>query len=157
MSAAVIASNSPSPFYRQHHAVEAPRVDEHEFRLGWRRRTRLDVLLAAGAINGREYRRAVAFRSLCEAAYSGATARSNWHKVFVDRGCRSPAPELTERQAAALARLAEIRAVLGALYPLLVLVVIDDASWCEIGQHFDVDPRTARRWAAASIAALAAV
>jgi len=157
-AAALPPSNAPTPEYRRHHAVEAPVIDEHEFRPGWRRRTRLDQLVDAGAINIREYRAALGFRRTYEAAYRGTLAASTWDRVFVDRGCRRAAvAEMTEHQAAALTRLAEIRAALGALYVLLVSVVISDARWCELARQFGIDARTARSWGVASIAALAAV
>ena len=155
---ALSSSNAPSTEYRQHHQVDAPRVDAREFRPGWRVKTGLDGLRDKGLITGREYRRAVEFRRTYEAAHKGAMSSATWNRAFVDRRCRrTPAPEMTERQAAALARLVEIRAALGALYPLLLLVVIADASWCEIGRRVGIDPRTARRWGAAAIAALAAI
>lgn len=58
---------------------------------------------------------------------------------------------------AALARLAEIRAALGALFVLLKLVIVDDASWCAIGRQFGIDARTAKAWCAGAIAGLATV
>ena len=156
-AAATSSSNAPTREYRRHHAVEEPRLDEHEFRPAWRRRDRLDALLGAGAINIREYRAALGFRRLYETAHRDTMAGSVWNKVYVDRGCRAPAPEMTERQVGALARLAEIRAALGGLYELLKMIVTADATWCAVGKRYGVDPRTARKWAAASIAALAVV
>ena len=41
----------PSAAYRQHHDVEAPRVDTSAFRQGWRVVTRLDALASEGAID----------------------------------------------------------------------------------------------------------
>ena len=54
------------PEFRRHHAVEPPRVDASEFRQGWRVKTGLDGLLAAGAITPREWCAALAFRGMRE-------------------------------------------------------------------------------------------
>ena len=42
LAAALSSSTAPSTEYRQHHQVEAPRVDASEFRPGWRVETGLD-------------------------------------------------------------------------------------------------------------------
>jgi hypothetical protein len=156
-AAALLPSNAPTAEYRRHHAVEEPVIDEHQFRPAWRRRDRLDKLVDAGAINIREYRAALVFRRLHERALTGASASSVWNRTFVDRHCRAPLLEMTEAQATALARLDAVKKALGALYELLEMCVVGDVPWCRIGQRFAVDPKTARKWAAASIAALAAV
>ena len=115
----------------------------------------LDQLLDKDMITGREYQQALRFRRTYEAGHCAALTGSAWDKVYADRYCRTPAPEMTERQAGALARLAAIRAALGALHGLLELVVIDDASWCAIGRQFGIDARTAKAWCAGAIAGLA--
>jgi hypothetical protein len=153
--AAIPSSNQPTIEFRQHHAVEAPAIDHRENRPGWRVKSRLDGLLAAKLITTTEYHRALSFRRLYETASKGVAASSVWNRSFVDPHCRAPAPEMGERQAAALARLAQIRTAIGALYVLLLLIVVEDAPWCAIGRHFGIDARTAQRWAVASIAALA--
>jgi hypothetical protein len=155
MSAAAIPSNSPSTFYRAHHQVEAPAVDQWEYRPGWRVKTGLDGLLAAGLINGREYRLATEFRRLYEMAHRGAMGGSTWEKVFTDRHCRRPQLERSESEIDALARVRRIEHALGALFPLLKMCVVDELTWCEIGRRLAVDARTAKTWAAAAIAALA--
>ena len=55
---------TPTAFYRQHVATEAPRIDTRTFRPFWsvRDRTRLDRLLADGSIGLLEWRAAIRFR-----------------------------------------------------------------------------------------------
>jgi hypothetical protein len=157
MSAAAIPSNAPSTEYRRHHRVEAPAVDQWEYRPGWRVKTGLDGLLEKGLINGPEYHRALRFRRSYEAAHRGAMGGSTWGKVFTDPHCRRPQPEPTERELDAVARVRMVERSLGGLYGLLVLVVVADARWAEIGRRFAVDPKTAKTWCAAAVAALAAL
>jgi hypothetical protein len=61
-----------------------------------------------------------------------------------------------EAQADALARLRSIAQKLGGLYVLVEWTVIEEESWCAIARRLGVDPRTAKTWAMAAIAALAA-
>ena len=156
MSAAVIPSNAPSIEYRRHHQVEAPAVDQREYRPGWRVKTSLDGLLAAGAITPRQYRIALDFRAAHERAMRGAVRVSRWGAVYVDSGCRgSPAAEISERQADALDLVRRVEVVLGSLYTLLVWLVVDEFCWTEIGRRLSVDRRTAKTWCAGAVAALA--
>ena len=127
------------------------------FRPAWRRVDRLEKLCAAGMINPRELRAAVAFRQIYERAHSGQLRAGNMTAVYVDKHCRRPMPGMGEAQAAALARLHVVREALGALYDLLEMVVIEEMSWTALAQRIDIDPRIARQWVAAAIAALAAL
>ena len=156
MSAAAIPTNSPSTFYRAHHQVEPPAVDQREYRPGWRVKTGLDGLLEKGLITPRQYRIALGFRAAYERAMKGAVRVGSWGAVYVDSGCRgSPAVEIGERQADALDLVRRVEVVLGSLYTLLVWLVVDDFCWAEIGRRLDVDRRTAKTWCAAAVAALA--
>jgi hypothetical protein len=56
--------SAPSALYRQHHDVEAPRVDDRHFRPAWRVLTRLDGLLADKAITAAEWHAAADYREL---------------------------------------------------------------------------------------------
>jgi hypothetical protein len=156
MPPAAIPSNAPSIEFRRHHRVEAPAVDQREYRPGWRIKSPLDGLLAAKLITPRQWRAAVAFRAAYERAMKGAVQVGRWGAVYVDSGCRgSPAAEISERQADALDLVRRVEVVLGSLYTLLVWLVIDDFCWAEIGRRLDVDRRTAKTWCAAAVAALA--
>lgn len=77
-------SGAPSAFIRQHHELEAPRVDARQFRQNWRIRSPVDKLLAAKLITATEYRRALSFRRLYETASKGAAASSVWNRSFAD-------------------------------------------------------------------------
>jgi hypothetical protein len=57
----VTVSNGPSAFYRQHHVVEAPAIDEREFRPAWRVKTKLMLLIETGRIDRRQLEAAAAF------------------------------------------------------------------------------------------------
>jgi len=68
------SSNAPNRFYRQHHEVEAPQVDEKAFRPAWRVRTQLDKLLLDGLISPYEWRIAGWLRSCHERAFGSDLA-----------------------------------------------------------------------------------
>jgi len=59
--------SAPTALYRQHHDVEAPRVDDRHFRPAWRVLTRLDGLLADRAITSAEWHAAADFRAVLSA------------------------------------------------------------------------------------------
>jgi hypothetical protein len=68
--------SGPSALYRQHHDVEAPRVDERHFRPAWRVLTRLDGLLADNAITAAEWHAAADYRELWDRVSRAALIRS---------------------------------------------------------------------------------
>jgi hypothetical protein len=68
--------SAPSVFYRQHHDVEIPRVDDRHFRPAWRVLTRLDGLLADKAITAAEWHAAADFRELWDQVARSALLRS---------------------------------------------------------------------------------
>jgi hypothetical protein len=157
MSAAATPSNSPSTFYRQHHQVEAPAIDQREYRPGWRVKTGLDGLLAAGAITPRQWQAAIGFRLVHERASLRSTRVSTWSAVYVDRHCRRPHDERSQASLDAGAWIERVKAALGALYVLLVWFVVEDLTWRELAGRLDIDRRTAKTWCAAAVAALAAM
>jgi hypothetical protein len=157
MPPAAIPSNAPSIEFRRHHRVEAPAVDQREYRPGWRIKSPLDGLLAAKLITPRQWRAAVAFRAAYERAMKGAVQVGRWGAVYVDPHCRQPRPERSEAELDATGLVRGAEAALGALYPLVVWLAVDGLTWRDFADRLDVDPRTARRWCAAAIAALAAV
>jgi hypothetical protein len=145
----------PSPFFRQHHGLEAPAIDFGAWRPYWRIRTRLDRLLLDGAITAREWGIASRLRSAFEAAQAGIMPI---HQLDGDpRRARAASPPSGHR-ADALARLNQLRATLGSLtLGLLQACLVEDCSWAWLGKCLAVDPKTARAWTIAAIHALAAL
>jgi hypothetical protein len=149
-------SGRPSAWLRQHHAVEAPRVDDLVFHPAWRVRTRLDTL--APVLTRYEFQVATTYRLIAERAAAG-----DLHAVEIDgegrranhyRGSRL---ERSERLLDGLRHLAAVRESLGAgPLDLVEAVVIDDLSWRQIGRRLRVDHKTARSRVLAPIKALAA-
>lgn len=141
----------PSPYFRQHHGLEPPAVDDGTWRPYWRVRTRLDRLVRDGAITPHEWHSAVRLREICETAQAGIVPI---HRL--DRGVRGRvAPTQAPRRADALARLDEVRIDLGSVaLDLLQACLVDDRSWAWLGQRLSVDPKTARAWTISAIKAL---
>jgi hypothetical protein len=145
----------PSRFARQHHQdLEPPRVDAAVFRQGWRIVTRLDGLLADGAIDLPAWSAAVAFRT----AWERATAvPQRGPPLMTMRGSGTPG-------GASLARLeavGRLRRVADALGPfhcrLLQGCVVLDLSWSEMARQHHVDRSTIRRWTVRALDRLAGV
>jgi hypothetical protein len=142
-----------SSYLRQHVEFDAPAVDDDNFRPFWRRRTRLDDLVADKSIGPREYLAAIAYRDLVERV--GASAWGALRTETIDRA--TAGAEITGR-ASADRRLTAIRAKLGAFAARLVdLVVVVDMPWAELGRRYRVDPKTIRRWAIETLQLLAGV
>jgi hypothetical protein len=145
---------TPSPFLRQHHGLEAPAIDWGTWRPYWRVRTRLDRLLADGAITPRQWGAASRLRSAFEAAQAGIMPI---HRLHGGPRRRAAGPPSTHR-ADALARLAELRIDLGSVaLGLLEACLVEDRSWASLGRRLGIDPKTARAWTIAAIHALAAL
>ena len=146
----------PSPFFRQHHAVEAPAIDDATFRPYWRLRPRLDQLLLDRAISITEWRAATLFRGDAE-----RVAARRWRTSSTDRasggGDLAIAIGLT-RYLDAAARLNEINRAIGAwAFDLLEAHIVDDLSWRLLGERYGVHSKTARSWTILSLRALAMV
>ncbi len=148
--------SAPTPFYLQHHRVEAPSVDERHFRPGWRVLTRLDGLLADGAITVAEWHAAADFRDMAELALGGAASQSVLTSARAARYDDSPTTDRLIARLDARSWLDEVVRAIGTVpCALIKAFVVDDMSWAAIGRRFDVDPKTARAWVIASIKALA--
>ena len=140
----------PSPFFRQHHAIEAPAIDGAEFRPYWRVWTRLDQLLADRAINATTWRAGVDFRRIAELVLSDQWKTPNFEHVGGGGGENS-----VPRRLDALKRKAHIRAALGSFaVDLLELHLVGDLPWMQLGEHYGVDRRTARSWTIIALEAL---
>lgn len=146
----------PSPEFRRHHDVEAPRVDATAFRQGWRVSTRLDQLRDAGAIDAVAWTAGIAFRADWERVYG----RSRGGRLAGLPGGGGSTDVEHNRQIdrlAAFDRLRGVEARLGRVWTrVLEHCVVHDASWAGIGRLFGVDPHTARRWVASALQCLAA-
>jgi hypothetical protein len=144
------------PYYRQHHRVEAPVVDERHFRPAWRVLTRLDGLLVSGAITSAEWHAAADFRDMAELALGGAVSHSVLSSARATRYDASPTTNRLVARLDARSWLDEITSSIGTVPCALVKAfVVDDMSWAAIGRRFRVDPKTARAWVITSIKALA--
>ncbi len=142
----------PSAYFRQHGPVEAPAIDDRRFRPYWRRRARLDTLLAKRSISDFEYRRAIEFRELFERAetcgfvISSSTSGSGGG----DRGIAMA------RALDAAAAVRAIRAAIGArLFWFLTMIAVEDLSFAQIAKRRRIDPKTARARALLAIRRLA--
>ena len=136
----------PTAAFRQHHQVEAPRVDARHFRPHWRIITRLDGLLADRAITAAEWHAAADYRDLVDQLRRRTLARPA--AMGTGPGVGSNVVD----------RLVEIRTALGAVaVALLEAALVRDLSWAELGRELCRDPKTARAWVIAAIKALRTV
>jgi hypothetical protein len=151
-----MTETGPSTFYRQHHEVESPRVDDRHFRPAWRVLTRLDGLLADHAITSAEWHAAADFRELVDQVRCRAFTRSSAFGSV--RAAGNSFRNWGAGDLDASARLRQIRAVLGAwACTLLEAALVRDLSWAALGRHYRCDPKTARAWVIAAIKALRAI
>jgi hypothetical protein len=129
---ALTVSNAPTDFYRQHHTVEAPAIDEREFRPAWRVKSRLMMLVEYGRIDRRQLEAAAAFKGWCEAV--GRHKSSAWLAVRVDGG-RCPDGLIAPNQLEAARRLDAARLALGRdRVKLLFWAIVDELPWDRIAQ-----------------------
>jgi hypothetical protein len=146
--------SAPSALYRQHHDVEAPRVDERHFRPAWRVLTRLDGLLADRAIDAAEWHAAADYRELVDQVAGAALIRSPIGRASIGAVAHHVASSLAG-ELDAFNRLRAIRDRLGAwVCSLLDLALVRDLSWAALGRRYRCDPKTARAWVIAAIKAL---
>jgi hypothetical protein len=142
------SSIAPSAYFRQHVAgIEAPEISARAFQPGWRRVSQLDKLLRAQAISVREWQAATWYRQVHERAFTGELTSSTGRldapgRTPYCRGRQDP----NERRLEALAYLKHVRGVLGtAACAFLEAYLVEDLSWCALGQRFGLDRRKARR------------
>ena len=143
-----------SSFLTQHADLDAPVVDEGHFRTFWRRRTRLDDLVADKLIGPLEYRAALAYRDLVETVTASA-----WGALRTESIARSTAGvDAIIGRASAAVQLRQIRAQLGDFAARLVdLVVVSDLPWNELGRRYRIDPKTIKRYAITTLQLLASI
>lgn len=130
---------APTRQFRQHHAVEAPRIDRASFRTAWRVKTRLDQLREDGIIEPHEWAMAVRLRDAVETvARQGIRAAPT---EYLPSGAK---PNFGIAASASNFCRA-IKEHLGPVgYAILTACVVDDLAWAELGRRMKLDPRTAR-------------
>jgi hypothetical protein len=148
-----MTTQQPSAHYRQHHEVDAPRVDTSAFRQGWRVRTRLDQLLADQRITSSEWQAEVEFRKVWSIACELAGTEPGMVRAT---GAASADAGLIARLDA-VARLRAVEDHIGPLATgLCIACVILDLPWAEIARTMHRNPQTVRDWTALAIRAHAA-
>jgi hypothetical protein len=147
--------SAPSAFYRQHHQVEAPRVDTVEFRPAWRRLDRLRGLYDDKHITRYEFACGLMFRVAAEHAIAAGWPPPVWRGL--GGGVRRDHGLVITR----LDDINTLRRVEGELgrfaCDLILAVIINDFTWRRLADCLGVDPRTVRAWAVLAIKALARV
>jgi hypothetical protein len=148
----VVATNQPTPAYRQHHDVAAPLVDATAFRQGWRVSSRLDALLEAGRIDREAWDAAHAWRRWAEVVPS--FGRQSWDvRVGSSRG---PGDGGMLLRVNAATMLREAAAALGGLrVRILEAVLVRDVPWAELGRLLRISDKTAQTRATEALEALA--
>ena len=148
-----MTSNAPTADRLRHaEAIEAPRVDAASFRQGWRVRTRLDALFAAGRITGAEWQAAVEYRDAYARVWSGRGGDFAGARI-------AGGADIHDREIARIATLtvlARVEARLGGLVTaLLIACVVEDLPWARIAAICQRNPETVRNWTALAVRALA--
>lgn len=144
----------PSPFFRQHHAVEAPLIDNRNFRQAFRVLTKLDQLLFDGAITKPVWRAGTLFRVTAEIVISEDYPNSSM--MYNEHG--GERDHTQNHRLDARKRLRVVRAALSDRdHRLLWQHVVEDLNWSEIARRRNVHPKTVRRWTIAALNRLAAI
>lgn len=159
--APISPSAAPSRYFRQHHKglVDPPAIDAQQFRPAWRVRARLDKLLADDLISPQTWNAAFEYRATVERAFGGLLG-SALDRIGTGRNStRSGAGfERSERQLAAVRRLASARKRLGRrTETLLFTFLIDDLCWSKLGARIGCDPKTSKTRVRVALKALAVI
>jgi hypothetical protein len=138
---------APSPFYRQHHDLEAPRIDAAVFRPAWRRKTRLDALSDDNLITFREWLVACSWRATIEYIAAAIAPRSTL--LSLDKGGR-PGAGWHDLSPGVLDAGRRVSRLAGAFRPhetmALVRFLVDDAPFSALASYWGgIDPRTAKK------------
>jgi hypothetical protein len=142
----------PTPEFRRHHDVEAPRVDERAFRQGWIVRTRLDQLLVDGRITRGEWEAASEYRSTWAIARELASIEPGM--IRVAGGSSADAATIARLDAVTKLRIVEV--AIGSLAARLLLAcLVHDLRWAAIARFVGKNPETVRDWTVLAIRALA--
>jgi hypothetical protein len=142
----------PSPFYRQHVALDAPEINGSSFRPFWRIRTHLDQLALDGTISHAEWLAARQFHRWAAIVLAGA-----WGSQSLDRTDAAPIADslILARRIDARDALHRVRSELGPVaFALLEAHIVNDETWRQIARRFAVTPPTARKWVIIALRAL---
>jgi len=142
----------PTPEYRRRHQVEAPAIDNKEFRQGWRVITKLDRLLADKRITRGQWSVGYEYKSAWSAAFD--VSLPEFATVRVNSGNPSDGRVVAVLDLVNKLRDAEV-AIGSTAAHLLLLAFVEDLSWAEIGRRYRRNPETARDWTVAALARLA--
>jgi hypothetical protein len=147
-------SNAPTPEYQRHLNVDAPAIDERQFRPGWRVRTHLSSLAEQGKIDRYQLESALLWRAWAEQLGRGATQA--WGRGYVDKGYRAGRGVTDQLMEIAYRRRRAAQALGSERARLLDEVIVDERAWRAIGDRLgDRDPKHTRTRAVEAIAALA--
>lgn len=145
---------APSPFFRQHYAVEAPRVDDQMFQQAYRVDPRINELLFDHAISLNVWHAGVMFRIASEIVIAEDYPSSSMdYSEHVGRRDHTPVLRADARK-----RLREVKRALGHDdYTLLEQHLVDDLPWRELARRRHVHAKTVKRWTIAALNRLAAI
>jgi hypothetical protein len=150
-----LAVTEPSKFFTQHHAVEAPTIDERSFRPFWRRRTRLDDLLSDKAINLFVWRAGVDYRALAEMRLMDDFPAKGFDQ---NETLRAGSDIGIAHRIDTGGRITSINRELDKDHVrLLEAHLVDDLDWAELARRCRVHRTTARRKTIRALKALAEV
>jgi hypothetical protein len=147
--------SGPDPYLRQHGRILDPAVDNRHFRTYFRRVSQLETLFRDRLISFSAYQAALILQRDAETVTCAGFALSGWIEIGAGEHCRVPRLEMSERTTAALARLAQAREMLGALYPFIEGVAMLDLSWADLGRRYCASAKTVKSWAISALRALA--
>lgn len=148
-----MTGNAPSAARLRHaEAIDPPRIDAVTFRQGWRVRTRLDALLAAGRIEAGTWQAAAEYRAAWETLLRSSAGTAPGLRVKGQGGASGG-------EAATLDRAARIRSVeiaIGAeAASLCRACAVEDLSWRTLGVRLGVRDVTAQARTVIALRALA--
>jgi hypothetical protein len=137
----------PSPFFRQHHAVEAPAIDQWHFRTYYRVWTRLDQLKADRAISPYVWLCGCEYRRIAELVLSDEFHPPNFEYGGMGHNSRGTDFDPSRGRIDAGNHKAEIRKHLGGFaINLLELHLVGDLPWETLGKLYGVHRKTVKRW-----------
>lgn len=143
----------PSPFYRQHVALDAPVVDATANRPWWSVRNHIGQLLAEKAITKAQAHAFAIFQILVEIAHPGSFRTQSFER----RDTAGDPTIIMARRIEAASKLVTVREHIGAdSYKVLLAHALSNAKWRVLAQAFGVHPRTLRRQTIKALQRLAA-
>lgn len=147
----------PSPFYRQHVALDEPVVDANTAnRPWWSVVSRVDQLLADKAITVAQWRTFAVFRTLVEIAYPGSFRTQRFERLGGKHTLSDPTAA-NVRTITAARHLVAVRERIGAHhFEVLLAHALVNAKWRVLAKAFRIHPATMRRWTIAALQRLAA-